>query len=72
MEQELQDNNARMDNKPFDEFKPPYDIEMLEMGVWITIDVVWDWFDALYIASSHANYMREHLFRIIDNNNRVI
>jgi hypothetical protein len=56
----------------YNDFERPYNIEMLEMGVWDTIDVLWDWFDALYVASSHAEYMRENLFRIMDNNNRVI
>jgi hypothetical protein len=53
-------------------YEPPFNIEIKECGVWESIDVTHDLLDALYIASSHVNSIREEYIRIIDNKNKII
>ena len=53
-------------------YEPPFNIEIKECGVWENVDVLHDLMDALYVASSHVESIREENIRIIDNNNKII
>jgi hypothetical protein len=53
-------------------YEPPFNIEIKECGVWESVDLTNNLLDALYIASSHVNSIREEYVRIIDNNNKII
>lgn len=53
-------------------YEPPFNIERKECGVWDAIDLIDNLEDALYIASSHVENVREEYIRIVDKNNRII
>jgi hypothetical protein len=72
MEQELQYDNTQLVNQPLNEFQPPYNLELREMGVWDTIDFTFDWMKVLYLASDTCNYFREENIRIMDNDGKII
>lgn len=59
-----------------DEYTGPFNIERYELGVWESIEVTNDFFDALYLASAYVqwddDYYTVERFRIIDANNRII
>ena len=56
-------------------YQPPYNLEVLRMGCWESIDILWDLEEILWIASSHVHALDglpEDKIRIIDNNNKII
>lgn len=57
------------------QFKPPFNLEIYELGGWHSIDVIQELEDALYIASSFCNSregLPEERVRLIDDNNKII
>jgi hypothetical protein len=56
-------------------YKPPFNLEIYELGGWHSIDVVQELEDALYVASSFCNSLEglpEEKVGLIDNNNKII
>ena len=55
-------------------YVPPFNIELFECGYWDSIDVIDDYFSALYIASMHVQEIpiNEKCVRVMDGNNKVI
>lgn len=53
-------------------YEPPFNIERKECGVWDAVDLIDNLEDALLIASSYVELMREENIRIMDKNNRII
>lgn len=52
--------------------KEVFNIEVRECGVWNTVDTADNFLDAVYIASSLTQNIREEWIRILDWNNKEL
>lgn len=55
------------------DYESPYNVEILEFGLWETVYFTKDFLDALYFASNLVRTEKpEERVRLLDNKNRII